>query len=55
MWGMGDAEGEGRRRLLGWDGEGTRRLRAADRGYENFMEKLMELGAKVELPGKVLG
>ena len=26
-----------------------------NRGYENFMDKLMELGAKVELPGKALG
>jgi UDP-N-acetylglucosamine 1-carboxyvinyltransferase len=38
--------------------QGTSRVHGIDlinRGYENFMEKLVELGAKVELPGKALG
>jgi UDP-N-acetylglucosamine enolpyruvyl transferase len=38
--------------------QGTSRVHGIDlinRGYENFMEKLVELGAKVELPGKPLG
>ncbi|GGR67833.1 UDP-N-acetylglucosamine 1-carboxyvinyltransferase [Streptomyces humidus] len=38
--------------------QGTSRVHGIDlinRGYENFMDKLVELGAKVELPGKALG
>ncbi|CAM5641727.1 UDP-N-acetylglucosamine 1-carboxyvinyltransferase [Streptomyces narbonensis] len=35
--------------------QGTSRVHGIElinRGYENFMEKLVELGAKVELPGQ---
>src|SRR5690349_19150368 len=38
--------------------QGTSRVHGIDlinRGYENFMDKLEKLGAKVELPGKALG